>query len=258
MAAPAAPKTPEQIMADTIANHPVFGRQNNTYNAATQNRVVHIVGCGSLGSYIGLLLAKLGIKNFVLWDSDSVAQHNVANQAFGNDAVGRKKTEELERIIRANSTWTTATRNVVGPPRLTISEEENFTENSIIADEDCVIFSVADSITPRQLVYNNTQNNVFIIDARTGSEYGQMFCCDKSVAKDRKQYEQFAMVLPPGGAEDGDCGMQSIAYSTAAVATMAVNSYIRFVNKQPYPHKLDFDFPSYDLMLFKSNGEVKA
>ncbi len=62
-------------------------------------RRVDVVGCGATGSRIALSLAKLGVKNLHLWDFDVIEEHNIANQAFGNDQIGQLKVLALKAMI---------------------------------------------------------------------------------------------------------------------------------------------------------------
>ena len=54
----------------------------------------HIIGCGSVGSTVAALLARLGVTKFVLYDFDRVEAHNLANQMFIHKDI---KTERLMR-----------------------------------------------------------------------------------------------------------------------------------------------------------------
>lgn len=60
---------------------------------------IHIVGCGSVGSTIAENLARCGIKNMVLWDFDTVEPHNIVNQMFRQQDVGKSKVEALKDIL---------------------------------------------------------------------------------------------------------------------------------------------------------------
>ena len=62
-------------------------------------RVVHIIGCGSIGSNVAELLVRYGIKNIVLWDYDIVERHNIANQIFTEEDVAKPKTEALSKYL---------------------------------------------------------------------------------------------------------------------------------------------------------------
>ena len=60
---------------------------------------IHIVGCGSVGSTVAENLARCGMKNFVLWDFDRVEPHNIVNQMFRQEDVGKLKVEALRDIL---------------------------------------------------------------------------------------------------------------------------------------------------------------
>lgn len=60
---------------------------------------IHIVGCGSVGATIAENLVRLGLTNIALWDMDVVNPHNLANQIFRQQDVGRSKVEALADIL---------------------------------------------------------------------------------------------------------------------------------------------------------------
>lgn len=60
---------------------------------------IHIVGCGSVGSTVAENLARSGVTKFTLWDFDRVEAHNIVNQMFTQDDIGRLKVEALKDII---------------------------------------------------------------------------------------------------------------------------------------------------------------
>lgn len=60
---------------------------------------IHIVGCGSVGSTIAELLARLGLSNITLWDMDIVEPKNIANQMFFDSQIGHPKVEAVREII---------------------------------------------------------------------------------------------------------------------------------------------------------------
>ena len=64
-----------------------------------------IVGCGSVGSFIALELAKSGVGNFILVDDDIFAYHNISRHQCGIYDVGKRKIDALEeRIFQLNPT----------------------------------------------------------------------------------------------------------------------------------------------------------
>lgn len=59
----------------------------------------HIIGCGSVGSTVAALLARLGVTKFVLYDFDRVEAHNLANQMFIHADIKAEKVDAVKRII---------------------------------------------------------------------------------------------------------------------------------------------------------------
>lgn len=59
----------------------------------------HIIGCGSVGSTVAALLARLGVTKFVLYDFDRVEAHNLANQMFVHKDIKTEKVDAVKRII---------------------------------------------------------------------------------------------------------------------------------------------------------------
>lgn len=60
---------------------------------------IHIVGCGSVGSTIAENLARCGVTKMTLWDFDMVEPHNISNQMFRQQDVGKLKVEALKDIL---------------------------------------------------------------------------------------------------------------------------------------------------------------
>ena len=60
---------------------------------------IHIIGCGSVGSTVAENLARCGITKMTLWDFDKVESHNLANQIFRQQDIGKAKVEALKDIL---------------------------------------------------------------------------------------------------------------------------------------------------------------
>lgn len=69
------------------------------------DKVVVVAGCGAVGSWAAIILARMGVRNFRLIDKDRVEIHNVSTQNFTPRNIGQYKTralqEQLYRISRA-------------------------------------------------------------------------------------------------------------------------------------------------------------
>ena len=69
--------------------------------AKLNNYEIHVIGVGAVGSYIALTLAKLGIKKLYIWDFDTVEEHNITNQVYNYNDLGKPKTLALKSHLEA-------------------------------------------------------------------------------------------------------------------------------------------------------------
>lgn len=69
------------------------------FDPVNVNGKCHIIGCGSVGSTVAALLARLGVTKFVLYDFDRVEAHNLANQMFVHTDIKTEKVDAVKRII---------------------------------------------------------------------------------------------------------------------------------------------------------------
>ena len=74
-------------------------KSQDYFNPLDVKNRCHIIGCGSVGSTIAELLARLGITRISLYDFDTVCAHNLANQMFLNSDIGRPKVEAVKDFI---------------------------------------------------------------------------------------------------------------------------------------------------------------
>jgi molybdopterin-synthase adenylyltransferase len=83
-----------------------FKRQVELWGEETQKSLkpkrVAIIGCGGLGSTLGITLGSSGIGHFHLVDFDTVSIHNVHRQiAFKIEDEGRLKCESLSKLLKS-------------------------------------------------------------------------------------------------------------------------------------------------------------
>lgn len=67
---------------------------------ALSGKTVGIVGCGSIGSKIGVSLARSGVGNFFLLDDDILFPHNLVRNDLDWREVGSHKSEALGRRMK--------------------------------------------------------------------------------------------------------------------------------------------------------------
>jgi len=64
---------------------------------------IHIIGCGAIGSHIAEQLVRYGLTKITLYDFDTVESHNIANQIFTQDDIGKTKVRALaDYLVKIN------------------------------------------------------------------------------------------------------------------------------------------------------------
>lgn len=64
---------------------------------------VHVIGCGAIGSNVAEQLVRLGLQYVHLYDFDTVDAHNITNQNYFADQIGKPKCLALqETLLRIN------------------------------------------------------------------------------------------------------------------------------------------------------------
>ena len=70
------------------------------FDASKTRKQIHIVGCGAIGSHVAEQLTRMGCSNIHLWDFDTVSPHNITNQIYNVNDVGKPKVEALEEHLK--------------------------------------------------------------------------------------------------------------------------------------------------------------
>jgi len=121
-------KSDKVIICDTEAYSltlDVFSRNAGLLETSMmKNKTAIISGCGSVGSYVALELARSGVGNFVLIDNDTVSYANVCRHQCNISDVGFFKTEAVAQRI-----------SLINPEAII------HTENSIIENVPAETFS---------------------------------------------------------------------------------------------------------------------
>ena len=136
---------------------------------------IHIIGCGSIGATVGENLARLGLKDFVLWDFDHVESHNIANQIFTDAQIGQPKVEALADIMIG-----------INPE---IQNIKIMPEGWRGEQLDGYVFMCVDSIATRKEICTVNKMNkgiIAIFDFRTGLTDAQHYAADWGIRQERE------------------------------------------------------------------------
>ena len=184
---------------------------------------IHIVGCGSVGSTIAENLARCGVKNMVLWDFDTVEAHNIVNQMFRQQDVGKSKVEALKDILCDIN------------PEIsdTVDLKPDGWQGKLMSG---YIFLCVDNIELRRQIVERHMDSPYVkavFDFRTLLESAQHYAADWSdykMKQDLLKSMQFSHEEAAAETPVSACGVTlGVATTVRLVCALGVNNYINFV-----------------------------
>lgn len=165
-----------------------YGRFKNLpwFDKISQS-TIFVGGAGGIGSWLTLFLARTG-ANVIVIDMDTVEDHNIAGQVYGELEVGEKKVKALHNVIKGF-----CMEDNITSIDTEITEEGGQWQAFIRrSDAVCVGF---DNLKARGLVYKEWKTNgkkgSIYLDGRLSAESGQIyFLTTDSTEDDLLAYEQ--------------------------------------------------------------------
>ena len=148
-----------------------YQRNRQTISTLQQYRLfrskVVIIGCGGLGGYVIEELARLGVGNLVLIDSDVIEEHNLNRQILSTaDVINRPKVEVACERVRAINPAVNVT------PLKTVFFHDNGRE--LVNGADVVIDGL-DTIPARlELAQICHEMSIPVVHGAIGGWYGQV------------------------------------------------------------------------------------
>ena len=87
---------------DTTVN--LFSRNSGLLESNVMlDKTAVLIGCGSVGSFVAMELARSGVGRFVLIDTDTLEVHNICRHQCGFDDLGRYKVDAIrDKILNIN------------------------------------------------------------------------------------------------------------------------------------------------------------
>lgn len=184
---------------------------------------IHIVGCGSVGSTLAENLARCGMTKFTLWDFDRVEAHNIVNQMFTEQDVGRPKVEALRDIL-ININPEIADKIELKPDGWNGKLMSGY------------VFLAVDSIDLRREIVEKHMNSPCVkamFDFRTLLESAQHYAANWSDYKAKQDFMrsmQFSHDEAKSETPVSACGITlGVATTVRLICGLGVNNFINFV-----------------------------
>lgn len=82
---------------DSTSEIAIYDRQDGLVELGPVT--AHVIGCGGVGTWVGLMLAMAGVRRIHLYDNDLIEESNLNRLPYGDMQVGRSKTEALTALL---------------------------------------------------------------------------------------------------------------------------------------------------------------
>ena len=182
-----------------------FIDQRNIFNPEENNVNVVIIGAGSTGSFLTMMLAKMGIMDVTVIDYDKVEEKNLCNQLYGYSDVGKNKVDALKDVIKNMSGITIKAENV--------KVDENY---EFVPDMNTIYVTCVDNVETRKTILSLLENYpVTLIDPGFNAETFGLHCYDMSNHEHVEECNK-RLELP---VEPPVCGMKGITYTICSLAS---------------------------------------
>lgn len=187
------------------------------------NSRIHIVGCGSVGSTLAENLARCGVTKMTLWDFDKVEAHNIVNQMFRQQDIGKLKVEALKDILM----------DINPEIKDDVELKPKGWEGKLMSG---YIFLCVDNIELRRTIVEKHMNSPYVkavFDFRTLLESAQHYAADWSdydMKQDLLKSMQFSHEEASEETPVSACGVTlGVATTVRLVCALGVDNYINFV-----------------------------
>jgi len=222
----------------SVADDPnnVYRRQLGIFNPEDYDGEITILGLGATGSAVALVLTKLGIRKFKLYDFDSVEPHNLPNQIYLADSIGKPKVEAARDVMMS---FDPTQDNFI----LTYNEAAD--ENTKFTSEIVVI--AVDSRDARLKIWESLKNSPdvkLVLDPRMGGEAMRLYTINMEDEYDLIRYEESMK----GDVARLPCTERSIIYNIFALGSLVGSCIKKYIKGEELPRLLMFDIRNFVLV----------
>ncbi|MHA2171707.1 MAG: ThiF family adenylyltransferase [Candidatus Kariarchaeaceae archaeon] len=140
----------------------------NLINSKILEASISIVGAGHLGSWVAHGLSLIGATEFYLYDDDIVETRNLSGTPYLQDSIGKRKVEELTKLMEQSSVG----RRFIYPVKRKVKKTSDFVQET----EFYIV--TTDSLKSRHSIFKaiqKTNSPGFLIDMRSRAKISEVY-----------------------------------------------------------------------------------
>ena len=214
-----------------------FTRQEELFDPAQYGGIpITLIGAGSIGSFSGLFLAKVGFRDITVYDDDIVEEHNIPNQLYSPSSIGTLKVMALHDIILGLTG--TSINSIAG----------KFTAQQLKG----IVISAVDSMRARRNIFKKsmaTSGILAFIDPRMGG-------WDYRVYTIRPGQEKAYSWYPDSETVREGCSGRSVIFTVACVASLVTTVTCSVAMKMHCPTEILGEAKTISLVTPETRGNL--
>lgn len=186
------------------------------------SKTVTLAGCGGIGSWLALLLARTNVGYLTLYDNDIVETGNLSGQLFSKNSVGDSKVYAVADVLRNYSDYYKVT-----------SYTQRFGLYSTTND---VMMCGFDNMEARKTYFQAWKNRLLevsnkseflYVDGRLSAECLQVYCIQGDDDSAIQYYEEHCL-FSDEEADETVCSYKQTSFMANMIAGMMVNVFVNW------------------------------
>lgn len=221
-----------------------ISRHREVVNPTDLEKEIHIIGVGATGSWLALQLSKMQFNNIHLYDFDIIEEHNIPNQNFDLNDLGKNKVDALAEKMKQNN-----------PDLNVVIHNEKVQQDTEL---NGIVFLLTDTMSSRNEIFDHCikgRINVdFLIETRMGVSDIMIYSVN---CKDYNELNRYKKTLnySDDEAEVSSCGTSLSLVTTATItASLAVWSLINYINNDEISNETIFNVKTLEIYKDKWNN----
>lgn len=208
-----------------------YSDQSRIFNANDWGWPVHLVGAGGITNTLGLVLAKMGVREIHIWDDDVLEARNCPTEvAYSYQMVGHPKVEAMADAIA----YLMGDSVKVHQHQMRVTAETELLPGVVVCG--------VDSMSSRKLIWQNIKahwaNVPLFVDGRSAGEVTSIFAM--TPFKYDSDYETW--LFDDSQAMKLQCGARNIGYISAYMAAEIARIITRYHRGLPFEFHTQHDF----------------
>lgn len=206
---------------------------------------VCVIGCGAVGSLLVEALVKIGFEDITVYDFDTVEAHNLPNQGFYLQDLGKNKAEAVAARLENGL----GIRVKAKPEKWTKEASGTYT----------LVLSAVDSISARQSIVDGIEAGAFglpalYMDPRMGARFGVIYTVigptDAAQQNSGSSWDKYKGTLSGGdqAVSDVPCTEKTTIFCAYGLVALACAQLTEFCRGGEVSSEITADFVKLSVM----------